>query len=76
MNPKLEARKLNILEYLAEWEDESVIQQIENLLVPNVNFWKEMSEAEKAMVRKGVKDLEEGKKIAYKEFITKYRNSK
>lgn len=38
MQVSLESRKLSIIEYLAEIQDESIIQQIENLLKPNIDF--------------------------------------
>lgn len=75
MSGALEARKLNIIEYLAELEDESVIQQIENLLKPTVDFWDELTEKEKDLIRQGEKDLNEGKRIAFKEFLAKHRRT-
>ena len=54
MGVSLEARKLNILEHLAEIEDEAILLQIENLLQPKVDFWDELSEAEKASIQRGM----------------------
>jgi hypothetical protein len=73
MNPRIEARKLNIIEYLAELNDESVLQQIENLLKPKVDFWDELSEDEKAIIKKGIKDLDNGDRIEFNQFIARYR---
>ncbi len=73
MGASLEARKLNIVEHLAEVEDEAIIMQIENLLMPKIDVWDELGEKEKAIIKQGQKDLEEGKKIPFKEFLAKHR---
>jgi len=72
MSISLEARKLHIIEYLAEVEDESVLLQIENLLQPKVDFWDELSEAEKASIQKGVEQLDAGQRISYDAFMSKW----
>lgn len=71
MGASLEARKLSILEYLAEVEDEAIIMQIENLLMPKIDIWDELSDEEKAVIKQGQKDLEEGKRVSFKEFFAK-----
>lgn len=71
MGASLEARKLSILEYLAEGEDEAVIMQIENLLKPKIDIWNELSEQEKSIITQGQKDLDERKRILFKEFLAK-----
>jgi hypothetical protein len=75
MSMSLEARKLNIMEYLAEVEDEAVLLQIENLLQPKVDFWEELSATEKASIHKGIEQLEAGQRIGYETFIAKYRKT-
>lgn len=69
----LEARKLAIMEQLADNNDEAVILQIENLLKPNVDFWDELSEQEKATIKKGIQELDNGQRIDFKQFIQKYK---
>ena len=69
----LEARKLAIMEQLADNNDEAVILQIENLLKPNVDFWDELSEQEKATIKKGIQELDNGQRIDFKQFIAKYK---
>ncbi len=75
-NLNLEARKLSIIEYLAELQDEGVLQQIENLLKPKFDFWEELSEEQKNIIKKGAQDLEEGKRIEFNQFIAKYTKNK
>lgn len=74
MNASIEARKLSIIEYLAELEDENIIQQIENLLKPRVDFWDELSDREKSPIKQGLKDLEQGKRIDFQQFMKEQRN--
>lgn len=73
MNANLEARKLSILEYLAELKDESVLSQIENLLKPKADFWDELTDAQKSGIQQGIEQLNNGDKVAYEDFITKFR---
>lgn len=69
MNVSIEARKLSIIEHLAEVEDKAVIQQIENLLKPRLDFWDELSEREKVIIKQGLNDLEQGKRVDFQVFI-------
>ena len=73
MTANLEARKLSIMEYLAELKDESVLSQIENLLKPKVDFWDELTDAQKSGIQKGIEQLNNGDKVAYEDFIAKFR---
>ena len=73
MNVNIESRKLSIIEHLAEVEDEGVIQQIENLLKPRTDFWDELSEREKSLIKQGFNDLEQGKRVDFQEFMKNRR---
>ena len=75
MSLTLEERKLLIIERLVEMEDEAIILQIENLLQPRVDIWDELNDAEKAVIRKGVKDLEEGRRIPFQALLDQYRKA-
>ena len=74
MSQSIEARKLSILEYLAEIEDEAIIVQIENILKPKVDFWDELTDEQKESIRKGEKDFEEDRKVSFKEFLKQRRS--
>ena len=65
MNVSIESRKLSIIEHLAEVEDEAVLRQIENLLKPRTDFWDELSDREKAIIKPGLNDLEQGERIDF-----------
>jgi hypothetical protein len=70
----LENRKKNVLVYLADLQDESVLQQIEHLLMPTSDIWDELSDAKKDIVMVGKKQLSEGKKILFTDFKAKRAN--
>jgi hypothetical protein len=65
MSTNLEARKLSILEYLVELEDEAILQQIERLLKPKIDFWEELSSAQQQSIKKGIDQLKNGQRIEY-----------
>ncbi len=69
MSQSIEARKLSILEYLADVDDEAIIIQIENILKPKVDFWDELTEEKKESIRRGEKDFEDGRKVSFKDFL-------
>lgn len=73
MNVNIESRKLSIIEHLAEVEDEGVIQQIENLLKPRTDFWDELNDREKAIIKQGLNDLEQGRRVDFQTFIKERR---
>jgi len=76
MNATLEARKLSIVEYLAEVNDESIIQQIEALLKPTVDFWDELTVTQKTSILLGIEQLNKGKKVAYKTAISRFKQNR
>lgn len=75
MHINLEKRKLDIVERLSETEDIAIILQIESLLNHNISFWDKLSEEEKKNIYKGIKDLDEGKRVPYQKIRDKFRKS-
>ena len=65
----LEQRKLVIMDYLSTLEDEPILHQIENLLVPNVDFWNELNEVEKTKIERGLQQAENKQAIDFEGFI-------
>ena len=53
--------------------DVGVIQQIENLLKPRTDFWDELNDLEKAAIKQGLNDLEQGKRVDFQEFMKERR---
>ncbi|MEO6759642.1 MAG: hypothetical protein ABIO24_09330 [Saprospiraceae bacterium] len=73
MAATIEARKLHILEYLAEVQDEAVIHQIENLLFPKRDWWLDLSEREQHTILNGAKQAKEGKKVEFKALLQRLK---
>ncbi len=76
MSATIEARKLHILEYLAEVQDEAVIYQIENLLFPKRDWWIDLSEHEQRTILNGAKQAREGKKVEFKMLLQRLKERK
>jgi hypothetical protein len=71
MTTNLERRKLSIIEYLAEVDDESIVQQIEHILKPTSDFWDELGIAEKQTIERGIEQLDRDERISYSEYRDK-----
>ena len=76
MAATLEARKLHILEYLAEVQNEAVIHQIENLLFPKRDWWLDLSEREQRSILLGAKQAREGKKVEFNVLLQRLKERK
>lgn len=72
MTTDLESRKLSIIEYLAEVEDESIVQQIEHILKPTIDFWDQITSTEKRSIQKGIDQLDKGERVAYDSYKGKF----
>lgn len=71
-----ERRKQNILEQLAEVEDNHILQQIEYLLNPKVDIWETLSDKEKESIQRGVSDLDAGRKVPYERFLREVKSKR
>jgi hypothetical protein len=66
MHSNMEGRKLAIIKYLADLKDESILIQLENLLTPpSVDFWDTLSVQEQELIKKGILDLDKGRRIKF-----------
>ena len=72
MTSNLEARKLSVIDYLADLNDEALLSQIENLIKPQADFWDEMTENQRASVLRGLNQVENGEHIAFQDFMNRY----
>src|SRR6185503_9589616 len=64
---KLSEEKIDIIQKVIELEDEEKLDQIHELLSQEENAT-ELTESEKQSIERGLKDLDEGRKISYSEF--------
>lgn len=65
----LDSEKLKIIDWITNITDESMIAKIKLLKDhPNeIDFWDEISEADKASIEKGLEDLKAGRVIDHSE---------
>lgn len=66
-----ESRKLAFINDFINIENEETISKFENLLWKNNDFWNELSLSERKEIKQGIKELDEGKKISWEDFLVK-----
>lgn len=65
----LQTRKLNIIQNLLSTDDVSIIKRVEDAISDEEL---DLTDLEKSSIKKGIKDLEEGKKTPHSEVKKKY----
>ena len=68
----IQAKKLSLIEWLLNLQDEKVLNQIENLKA-GTDFWDELTESEKEEINKGIEELDRGEKHSYEAVISNHR---
>jgi len=73
METSIALRKLQAIELITKLENEDLLTLIEQLLTgeeasDNADWADSLSEQEKASINKGLKELDEGKRISYDDF--------
>jgi hypothetical protein len=69
MTSVVEQRKLVVIDHLSELEDEHILQQIENLLLPTPDFWDELNDYEKGKIERSLSQAENGELVDFEHFI-------
>ena len=69
----LETRKLNIIRWISHLEDESIIYRIEKLRSYGGDWWEMIDENEKANIKKGIIQADNGEVKTSEEVMSKYR---
>ena len=69
----LETRKLNIIQWISHLEDESTIERIEKLRSDGGDWWEMIDENEKADIKKGILQADNGEVKSSEEVLSKYR---
>jgi hypothetical protein len=70
----LDNEKLKIINWIANLSDESIIHKIKLLREQekNTDWWDEISEAEKASIKRGLEDAKAGRVVPHEEVRKKY----
>jgi hypothetical protein len=69
----IQAKKLNIIQWLIQLKDEQLLNKIEALQEEDSDFWNTLTENQKLEIKKGLGELDAGKKHDYESVISKYR---
>lgn len=67
------ARKLDLIQWLIQLNDEKILNKIQALQEEDIDFWNELSEPQRQEIKKGLAELEVGKKHDYESVVGKYR---
>ena len=62
-------RKLNFIRDFINLENEETISELEKILWKNYDFWNDLSFSEKEEIKKGIKELDEGKRYSYESVL-------
>ena len=72
-NMNINAYKIELVKMILEVENPAFIDKISDFIKENksTDFWDELNPSEKADIKKGIHELDEGKRIKYQEFLKK-----
>ncbi len=73
MSVNLESRKLRIVDYLVNLDDEAIILQIENLLFPHGDWWDTLSGKDVEAIQAGIAQAEGEQTIDIRVFMSDLR---
>ena len=65
----IETRKKNIVELLADVQDEGLILQMENLLQAKHDFWNDLTDTQQIQILQGLADIKAGRTTDYQTFM-------
>tara|TARA_Y100000385_G_scaffold257418_1_gene284599 strand:- start:152 stop:376 length:225 start_codon:yes stop_codon:yes gene_type:complete len=71
----LQARKLNLIQFLTQTKNTSLIGKFENIIKKqsSVDFWDTLSNKEQQEIELGIKELDNGEVVSYKDVMSKHR---
>ena len=68
----IQATKLELLKLILENDNSDFIQRVSEFVKnEKIDFWDEFSLSEQKEIKKGIKDLDNGKRISYESFLEK-----
>ena len=68
----IQATKLELLKLILENDNSDFIQRVSDYVKnEKIDFWLELSLSEQEEIKKGIQDLDNGKRISYETFLEK-----
>lgn len=74
MQIDMQAKKLTLIQWLINLDDERMIEKVEALSKEGTDFWNELTEEQKAEIRQGVQELDSGQKYDYEQVMLRHRS--
>ena len=72
-NMDFSAKKLDLIQWLVQLNDEQLLNKIQALQKEDTDFWNELSEPQRQEIKNGLAELEAGQKHDYESVVAKYR---
>lgn len=69
----LQTRKINIINWLTQLNDEEIVSKIEKMQRSTPDWWDTLSDEEKAEIEQGLSDIENGNVKTHEEVMAKYK---
>ena len=69
----IQTKKLNLIQWLVQLNDEQLLNKIQALQNEDTDFWNELSEPQRQEIKNGLAELETGQKHDYESVVAKYR---
>jgi predicted transcriptional regulator len=69
----LAAKKLDIISWITNLKDESILRKIESLREEETDWWDTIGEDERAEIVEGLSQLDRGESVAHEEVMAKYK---
>lgn len=72
----IQAEKLEIMKLVQETDNPTILETIKNIFKTKskTDFWETLSQEQKADIKEGINDVENGNIIGYHEFMEKHRS--
>ncbi|MCJ7757309.1 MAG: hypothetical protein MUP24_04115 [Gillisia sp.] len=68
----IKATKIELIKTILDIDNNEFIQKVADFInKEKVDFWNELSPAEKKEIKQGIEELNEGKRISYDSFLRK-----
>lgn len=69
----LNASKIELVKMILDLNNPAFIDRISDFIKENksADFWEELTNSEQDEIKKGIRELDEGKRITYHEFLKK-----
>lgn len=69
----IQSKKLDLIQWLIQLKDERLLKKVEALQAEDIDFWNELSERQKQEIKRGIAELDAGRKHEYEQVISKHR---